>query len=221
MSLIKCPECGKEISDKSVVCVYCGYPIESETDKSLNNAPLTKTHDEKSKNKIKYIIIGVIVVIVLVVIIALCVLKGGVSKDADGLYNGIAWGTSYDDLKEYFADDETKTFNDYNESIIVRESDYNGYEGVKATFVYDCDDDGTLHNIEIIFYIEDGDYTAEELCLTYTEIFDKAYGDGKQENSYSIAIFSEQWETPESSIKIVGWSDDMVSITYEDIETVE
>ncbi len=28
MALIKCPECGKEISDKAGKCPYCGYPIE-------------------------------------------------------------------------------------------------------------------------------------------------------------------------------------------------
>lgn len=28
MSLINCPECGKEISNKSKQCVHCGYPIE-------------------------------------------------------------------------------------------------------------------------------------------------------------------------------------------------
>lgn len=28
--LIKCPECGKEISDKSNMCIYCGYPINDE-----------------------------------------------------------------------------------------------------------------------------------------------------------------------------------------------
>lgn len=27
MALIKCPECGKEISDKSKVCIHCGYPL--------------------------------------------------------------------------------------------------------------------------------------------------------------------------------------------------
>lgn len=27
--LIKCPECGKEISDKSTKCINCGYPISS------------------------------------------------------------------------------------------------------------------------------------------------------------------------------------------------
>lgn len=27
MALIKCPECGKKISDKSDECVYCGFPV--------------------------------------------------------------------------------------------------------------------------------------------------------------------------------------------------
>lgn len=30
MALIKCPECGKEISDKSDLCIGCGYPISRE-----------------------------------------------------------------------------------------------------------------------------------------------------------------------------------------------
>lgn len=29
MALIKCPECGKEVSDKATSCVHCGYPINS------------------------------------------------------------------------------------------------------------------------------------------------------------------------------------------------
>lgn len=28
MALIKCPECGKEISDKAPTCTHCGFPIE-------------------------------------------------------------------------------------------------------------------------------------------------------------------------------------------------
>ena len=27
MSLINCPECGREISDKADVCIHCGYPL--------------------------------------------------------------------------------------------------------------------------------------------------------------------------------------------------
>ena len=29
--LINCPECGKEISDKSDKCIHCGYPIKKDT----------------------------------------------------------------------------------------------------------------------------------------------------------------------------------------------
>lgn len=29
MALIKCPECGKEISDKAKMCIACGFPLES------------------------------------------------------------------------------------------------------------------------------------------------------------------------------------------------
>ena len=31
MSLINCPECGKEISDKSEKCIHCGYPLRKNT----------------------------------------------------------------------------------------------------------------------------------------------------------------------------------------------
>lgn len=31
MAIIKCPECGKEISDKAKQCPSCGYPIEATT----------------------------------------------------------------------------------------------------------------------------------------------------------------------------------------------
>lgn len=27
MALIVCPECGKEVSDKSEFCIHCGYPL--------------------------------------------------------------------------------------------------------------------------------------------------------------------------------------------------
>lgn len=31
MALIKCPECGKEISDKAEKCIHCGYPLKNKT----------------------------------------------------------------------------------------------------------------------------------------------------------------------------------------------
>ena len=39
MALIKCPECGKEISDKSENCIHCGYPLKKQSIKKyvVNN----------------------------------------------------------------------------------------------------------------------------------------------------------------------------------------
>ena len=43
MSLVNCPECNKEISDKAEACIGCGYPIASSdntTQNKANNSPL-------------------------------------------------------------------------------------------------------------------------------------------------------------------------------------
>lgn len=28
MALIKCPECGREVSDKAKACIHCGFPLD-------------------------------------------------------------------------------------------------------------------------------------------------------------------------------------------------
>lgn len=35
MALIKCAECGKEISDKAKACIHCGCPIESKSQETI------------------------------------------------------------------------------------------------------------------------------------------------------------------------------------------
>lgn len=30
MALIKCPECGNEVSDKAPACIHCGYPLQEQ-----------------------------------------------------------------------------------------------------------------------------------------------------------------------------------------------
>ena len=48
MALIKCPECGKEISDKSSNCIHCGYPLSNEENSSLSP---TDFNDQQEKNQ--------------------------------------------------------------------------------------------------------------------------------------------------------------------------
>ena len=56
MALIKCPECGKEISDKAGACPHCGCPIGNTEQATQNNV------GKSNKGSNKIIIGGVIVV---------------------------------------------------------------------------------------------------------------------------------------------------------------
>jgi len=48
MALIKCPECGKEISDKATVCINCGFPLNNITEKTTaNSLPNVHIHHTK------------------------------------------------------------------------------------------------------------------------------------------------------------------------------
>lgn len=42
MALIKCSECGKEISDKAATCIHCGCPIEATNNNSKENEKIVE-----------------------------------------------------------------------------------------------------------------------------------------------------------------------------------
>ena len=84
MALVKCPECGKEISDKAVSCPNCGCPILKNNDSDCNvneekipiiarkintDKPLTKKFFSNPRNK-KFFILGIIIVVVVIIVVA-------------------------------------------------------------------------------------------------------------------------------------------------------
>ena len=64
MALIKCPECGKEISDKASNCPNCGCPIGSTTEQTST----VEVQQQKPKSSIKKIIPIIIAVIIVAII---------------------------------------------------------------------------------------------------------------------------------------------------------
>ena len=50
--LIKCPECGKEVSDRAASCIHCGYPLQSAPQKiSTASAPMKRALPTKRCTK--------------------------------------------------------------------------------------------------------------------------------------------------------------------------
>lgn len=56
MALIKCPECGKEVSDKASACIHCGYPLdvkkESTTEYQKKNNSATELENRGTDNPV-------------------------------------------------------------------------------------------------------------------------------------------------------------------------
>ena len=61
MTLIRCPECGKEISDSAKTCVECGYPIK----KYRNNTSFINIFESINKK----ILVGIIAIVIVVAIL--------------------------------------------------------------------------------------------------------------------------------------------------------
>ena len=54
MALIKCPECGKDVSDTAKSCIHCGYVLKEDIvaqPQSFATAPKNQNSDKKSLNK--------------------------------------------------------------------------------------------------------------------------------------------------------------------------
>ena len=68
MALIKCKECGHEVSDRASACPNCGCPIASEQPEAQNDvieAEPVYYEEEETSNKWLYVIIGVLVAIII------------------------------------------------------------------------------------------------------------------------------------------------------------
>ena len=77
MARIKCPECGKEVSDKAKVCPNCAYPIAE-----LNSSKLYSTYQNKNDSSSKEFDLGQIAVCILLVIVVFAIFISIMSQAA-------------------------------------------------------------------------------------------------------------------------------------------
>lgn len=129
MALIKCPECGKEISDKAIACPNCGCPMESKvTDKTQLNEPTTPPKNVSSMYKKEHtpinsttkLIIGIISGIIIIGAIAIYLLTSNLRtyQKAEKLLNNkdyVSASTIYKNLGDY-KDSEKK----YSECLYMK-----------------------------------------------------------------------------------------------------
>lgn len=110
MALIKCPECGKEISDRATSCPNCGYPINQKTTtdqdyvqmeekkdmvSGSSQGSIPETPQKKGGKKIAFVI-GIVIVIAAVAIFAFISSnnkeKDALREDLTGVWYGFEFG---------------------------------------------------------------------------------------------------------------------------------
>ena len=101
MSLIKCPECGGNVSDMAEKCPHCGISIQSNSDNNLlqndqNDNSQQKLEPETGiKKKNRKLIISTAIVITVVAVI--CVVYFCLHKESL-LPFGVKWGDTYEEI---------------------------------------------------------------------------------------------------------------------------
>lgn len=136
MALIKCPECGKEISDRATSCPNCGYPINQKTTtdqdyvqmeekkdmvSGSSQGSIPETPQKKGGKKIAFVI-GIVIVIAAVAIFAF-ISSNNKEKDAlrgelSGVWYGFEFGSGQalnfnGDRLTYDAEDRVTTEDKY------------------------------------------------------------------------------------------------------------
>lgn len=137
MALIKCIECGNEISNKAEVCPNCGCPV-SETVKEKNN---------KKKKMLIMILIPIISIIMIccLVIGASLIIKRYNTKT--GYYNNLKWGITSERLEKKLKDVEKGS---KDNCYIQTQSDYEGITGLSAAIFYYWDDNNKFNQVAIL-----------------------------------------------------------------------
>jgi hypothetical protein len=155
MALIKCPECGKEISDKAPNCPNCGFPVSdmgkesSSQDKIPEAEHETSRSDSRSDNTVsniqikKYLPIAIIAVIALIVII---IVPKALKKEP--VIHNVTWGMSHEQVEEAEWDFNGKS-GDYDESYSKYSADNVDFYGKSAHISYRFDEKDKLNEIYV------------------------------------------------------------------------
>lgn len=196
MAMIKCPECGKEISDKAKQCIHCGCPIgiddsvsEDYIDNEGKNDKMEAVTPDKRKNTIKLCaIIGILVLVLVIVVVVIT----NIGKTDYIVTPGIELGMDKSEVKEVIAQNITNITEEGNELCIIKEcadfvnENFDSYYGIDGLICVSYYFDSNELLAGAAFWIAPADkYDFESLCTAFgieglSEYKNGVYVEGKK-----------------------------------------
>ena len=150
MAMIKCPECGKEISDRAEVCPGCGYPVKDylqETkDKEQREIPEKEWNESEKKvfMLIKNRKFQISAIVLAILVLAIVMVYKWIHVE---VIHDVTWGMSVSQVKqrEDKYDGNSGYYDEENGYYAVSDVDYLG-ESVTLMYIFE---DGKLASIWI------------------------------------------------------------------------
>lgn len=169
MPIIKCPECGQEVSDQADQCVHCGYPLKK----------LRQPKNKGKRNKV-FLFIAIPVLVVAVVFLVLGVLSGRNPTKQLFFKN-----PNFTELQATLDGDVEKSSTDGNARILFRKYKMSADDGVQAKITF------TVGNVEQSVYYRLQDGSVNEITFDYSEGLTWMWGydfefDGKNLNETNV-----------------------------------
>lgn len=220
MALIKCKECGNEISDMATTCPKCGCPVVSEenniVEDNIVNEVLEENAPKGAKKKTIITICGglaAVIVIICIVIFVFSTKKKNKYEDAMRLMDDGEINEAYDLFKD---------LGDYREAEKYAADLYNKITYEEAMqYIYDGEYD---KGIDMLYEISDYEEAANTLALIaskYADVSDKTYYCGVLILSlFNDAGYEERIGTNMRSTVELEFGDDFEDVAMGDIKDV-
>ena len=197
MALIKCPECGHEISDTVVQCPHCGYKI------------------KKYVALYKYILlIGIGIIAIICIVLGIHKSKELVSDKADEVFDTVSrdywdnnkWGTAYSEIKDKYKD---KIFDSTleNGSLAMTEDNAMDIEGLYTMINYSFTETEKLCRVTIIYTNRSTKPDSEIISIIKNQLSEKLGSYVKEDSFY-------KWSTDNSDISLFS-TDGGIVVAYE------
>lgn len=227
MALIKCPECGKEISDKASSCPNCGFPtqqeIESEhniLEKDQKQIEKEKVTRERKKYKMRFshIICILMMVAVLVISTVFIIRNNHYNVAVKALESG-----NYLKAYDYFKNSDYRQSSMYFQKTLEKYSNYlmtNDQFLDAESYINQIADKEIVNKLHALYNYKNGAFDAAyDILVTI-----KSYKDAKQIMDKVSVMKSIQGEwvlysdyhkdTVRGALKIDGWN----ATSYHDSE---